>query len=1417
MKVSILTFIFFSFLFEGFGQIGPDKLDNYIRNRFIDNQGREVVEVVVPGHPPTGYRAPVVTPPKSAVTLTNVPAFTWCFGCSATSAAMEAGYYDNQDYPNMYTGPTNGGVIPMNNSIWGTVVISGETRAQCPLSATRMGLDERTTYGHVDDYWIQYGNEDPDPYITNGWTEHEHEGCTGDFMGTNQSYYGNSDGSTTFYYYSNGNPMNNYTGGEPEIRDGCHGMRLFYESRGYTVTQNYTQLIFGYNGNTLGFTLDQFKNEIDNGRPVLIQVVGHTMLGYGYEDASSTIYIHDTWDYSDHSMTWGGSYSGMEQWGVTVVQLAPAANAPIADFTGSPTTLVSGGIVTYTDISTGNPTSWLWTFEGGTPSTSTLQNPIVTYSETGSYSVTLVATNSYGSDTEIKTNYITAYPSSYAEDEIGHTIFDLQSNAASPSGRLTMFIDGTFAAVYTRAVSPTSYSDRGTGYNYFDGTSWGSVDPPRIESLKTGWPSHAQLGTNGEVVVSHQGSGGLVLNIRNPKGTGTWAQSIVAQPSGAYGFLWPRMATGGTNKGTIHIIALTTPVANGGTVYNGQDGALVYLRSQDGGTTWDKEEVLPGLGSEYSVGFVGDGYSFAEPRNNIIAFAVTDDNNDLIVMKSINNGESWQKIVVWQRPNVDSLGVSSLWSPDNCGHLAIDASGKVHLVFGVYKFNPSDGSWFPYSGGIAYWNEDMPTWTGGDDEYQINCLNPDSLNASGNLIATAFDINGNGSWDVLGSCGLYYCADVSMPQIAIDDNNEMIVVYSAITENLNNGIQDYRHLWCNTSNNQGATWSAPVDLTGSDIHMFDECVFPSICPESDDEYFYLIYQLDVEPGLSVRGDLDDYTDNYIYFLKIPKNDSTPQTAPVTTAGIIGAAYNASVQVPITVTGFDSITACSLRLEYDPAVLTYTGYSNVNSQLSGMLVNDIAVSASLHKVIIVWSDIDPKTLPSNSKLLDLDFTYLSGTTSLAWNNSANGGADCEYADAIGDPLPDVPTYQFYIDGEVHWQPGYQVSGVMAYNNGANTPLDQVEVDLMQNEIPVTSAISNTSGYYEFSVIPDGSYKAQFLCTKPWTGVNATDALKVQRHAAGLEPLTEPVRLLAADVNNSGSINATDALKIKRRVVGLDTTFARGDWTFTKPTIGGDSIIINGANVTQNFYGLCVGDVNGSNIPATGDKSSLSYQFEYDGDISIISGTVVELPIRVRDAAEISAITLNLQLSPGLFQIQDVKIAHGEALFNQEGDAFRIIWSEIQGLSLQAGDTIIRLEMLVNNSLPGSVYPLWLNEGCELADLGGNPINDLTLIIPKIYNGILVEENPVSDIRIYPNPTSGRITVGFRVRNISSVECLITDIAGRELIELFNKKIDACLFEETFEMTELQPGIYIVNIRVCGNSQIKQMAFLRLIVI
>ncbi|MFY0628360.1 MAG: PKD domain-containing protein [Reichenbachiella sp.] len=82
---------------------------------------------------------------------------------------------------------------------------------------------------------------------------------------------------------------------------------------------------------------------------------------------------------------------------------------PIADFTSDFVTtgkIDEGGTVTFTDASLNVPTSWSWEFEGGTPATSTEQNPVVTYNTGGIYEVTLTASNAHGNDAKTLTDYI---------------------------------------------------------------------------------------------------------------------------------------------------------------------------------------------------------------------------------------------------------------------------------------------------------------------------------------------------------------------------------------------------------------------------------------------------------------------------------------------------------------------------------------------------------------------------------------------------------------------------------------------------------------------------------------------------------------------------------------------------------------------------------------------------------------------------------------------------------------------------------------------------------------------------------------------------------------------------------------------------------------------------------------------------
>jgi hypothetical protein len=103
-----------------------------------------------------------------------------------------------------------------------------------------------------------------------------------------------------------------------------------------------------------------------------------------------------------------GSTSGdkMVQYNL-VLTPATSGTPPVANFSAANTTICAGQSIAFTDLSTNTPTSWSWSFTGGTPSTSTSQNPTVAYNTAGTYAVALTATNGFGSNTKTQTGYIT--------------------------------------------------------------------------------------------------------------------------------------------------------------------------------------------------------------------------------------------------------------------------------------------------------------------------------------------------------------------------------------------------------------------------------------------------------------------------------------------------------------------------------------------------------------------------------------------------------------------------------------------------------------------------------------------------------------------------------------------------------------------------------------------------------------------------------------------------------------------------------------------------------------------------------------------------------------------------------------------------------------------------------------------------
>ncbi len=461
------------------------------------------------------------------------------------------------------------------------------------------------------------------------------------------------------------------------------------------------------------------------------------------------------------------------------------------------------------------------------------------------------------------------------------TQYDLQTNASLGS-RLITWPDGTVAATATMGLTGSpSFADRGTGYNYYSGTAWGANPTARVEPFRSGWPSIAPLGENGEILVSHGGTPfGIHKYFRTTKGNGNWSDfEMITNPTDR-DLTWPRIATSGEENNYVHLVAAFQDANN--TLLN----EVYYNRSFDGGTNWEGYSFPPEVNMAfYNNNIAADDYTVAS-NGDVVAILFASSWYDLFFIKSVDNGETWEKTVIWEHPyptidfNTFTLTVDTLWTVDNSANIAVDNNGKVHVVWGTTRVlvpevtSPPGGyNYFPYTDGIGYWNESMGQIPTNPENFH-RTMDPtylESLNM-GIVVGWAPDINGNDTLDVDGQIFAYRTLGLStVPAIAIDENGTIAIVYSTLDESRKTPDDDEYHFKSAFATYKdgifGSWYYAYENITSSLFHLFDEIYYTTMSTKGYDGTFYVMYQADNKVGIALDDD-HEYQNNNLWVTKL---------------------------------------------------------------------------------------------------------------------------------------------------------------------------------------------------------------------------------------------------------------------------------------------------------------------------------------------------------------------------------------------------------------------------------------------------------------------------------------------------------------------------------------------------------------------
>jgi hypothetical protein len=294
-------------------------------------------------------------------------------------------------------------------------------------------------------------------------------------------------------------------------------------------------------------------------------------------------------------------------------------------------------------------------------------------------------------------------------------------------------------------------------------------------------------------------------------------------------------------------------------------------------------------------------------------------------------------------------------------------------------------------------------------------------------------------------------------------------------------------------------------------------------------------------------------------------------------------------------------------------------TDINTELvfdsSKVTFQDIAISDTLTN--LGWSFLDPDNkvqsclepspdciniflmgpgdpLNSVEGSADIATIYFSanstGTNDLSFNaaNSYLAGMDMDYN---------------WVQLPASWNPAavtiaapatnYTISGSVKYYDGVKIVPNATVILENSSGTPIATALTNSSGFYQFTNVAGASnYAVRVTKSDGASGLSGTDQTKIRRHIVGLEIFDTIYKIIAGDVNDSGTLSGTDQTKIRRFIVGLDSGLPSGAWKFysTGATLTTSNYLTTGLirNLTnlssdllnQDFTGIKMGDVNNS---------------------------------------------------------------------------------------------------------------------------------------------------------------------------------------------------------------------------------------------
>ncbi|MEM6321028.1 MAG: cohesin domain-containing protein [Bacteroidota bacterium] len=567
----------------------------------------------------------------------------------------------------------------------------------------------------------------------------------------------------------------------------------------------------------------------------------------------------------------------------------------------------------------------------------------------------------------------------------------------------------------------------------------------------------------------------------------------------------------------------------------------------------------------------------------------------------------------------------------------------------------------------------------------------------------------------------------------------------------------------------------------------------------------------VEPTDFTVDMLDDNCGGTVTIPNVGVSDCSPN-AMVTAQGALGSGFGpfTNVMPGVYPTKYLATDGCGNTTTKDVTITVRDAKKPTPICMDGLAITLMAGTATTPPMVELWAkDLDAKSFDNCTNEANLDFrirkytpgsTNAPGTTNITFTCDDLGTQQVEVwvLDANGNMDFCITTVEIQDNAQVCGDSsGVDAGGQTALSGKITTemgnPVSDVSVQITHPD--KAPYLTGNDGQFSYEQLP-GNLDYALIPEKkmaPKNGVSTLDIIKMRKHIINLEVFDSPYKMIAADVNQSGTISTMDLIHTRKLILGLIDEFPNNEsWRFVPvaheftananplqsdfPEIA--VIPSEATNKTQiDFVGIKIGDVDNSgqsngwmsSESRSGNETMLldieDQQFE--------AGEMVTVSLKANQFTNILGYQFELNFDVQKMEYQIFKegeirnlTASNLALQDAKNGVVKVSWDDVQAAYLADGETVMTFQFVAKTAGQLSEVFGFSQRGLTAqAYTDSDETYDLALNFNTVTETVTTAKLSLDQNQ--PNPFSEQTTIRFALPTAQEATLTVFDVHGKVL--------------------------------------------------